>query len=55
MLICAVEGPANPSFLERLDVQWYPTLKIVDRASKTVWCVCCLLSSLLALVCMCLW
>lgn len=41
MLICAVEGPANPSYLERLDIQWYPTLKIIDRASKTVWCVRC--------------
>ena len=36
LLVC-VNGPANPAFLERLDVQFFPTLKCLDRRSQTMW------------------
>jgi thiol-disulfide isomerase/thioredoxin len=37
VLFVAVDGPANPAFLERLDVQWYPTLKLIHRKRNMLW------------------
>eukprot|EP00952_Eustigmatos_sp_NYUAD-ZCMA_P005030 22017-Eustigmatos_ZCMA.PRE.1 len=31
VLVARVEGPANPELLEQLDIQTYPSIKLVDR------------------------
>ncbi|GAB5035525.1 p-loop containing nucleoside triphosphate hydrolases superfamily protein [Nannochloropsis oceanica] len=37
VLFVTVNGPENPAFLERLDVQWFPTLKVIHRKSNMLW------------------